>query len=116
MTFGEPGSRSNLLLFHQHRRAVAEHFSNPGRNLSRIVTNSDHRIRSQSASMCKHLVEGIVSRSFAKAGIKGYISPEQTLNARPDISNNGSGSHNDSTHHAKRFQNSITGQVERSRR
>ena len=107
--------RSTLLLLDQYRRAIAQNLRNPWGNLGRVVTHADHGVCAQGTAVRQHLVEGIVSGPFAETRIKRDISPEQTLNARPDIADDRARPNDDAADDTERFDDSITRQLESGR-
>jgi len=94
--------------FHDHGGTVAKDLGHTLRDLSGIVTQSDHGIGPQSNGVLAKRFIGILSSTFAKIGVDGDIPANEGLQRRPDISNNASRPDNNPTNQTKMLSNAIS--------
>src|SRR5437868_465428 len=101
-------SRSNSRSgFDEDRRTVTKNFRHALHDFSRVVTQTDHRIRAESARVFEHSVERIAPRLFAEIGEDGNVSPDERLQSRADGSKNRARSDDDSSHYSEGFHGAV---------
>ena len=80
-------------LFDKHRRPITQYFSDPRRNLRRVITNPDDRVGAEFSRMGQHLAKRVVAGPFAQVRVKPNVATEQTLNPRADVPDDRPGAH-----------------------
>src|SRR5205085_7820066 len=108
-------SRSNSRSgFDEDRGAVTKNFRHALHDFSRIVAQTDDRVRAQRARVFEHSVERIAPHLFAEIGEDGNVSADERLQTGADRSKNRARSDDDSSHDSERFHDAIA--VERKSR
>src|SRR5438270_14074381 len=97
-------SRSNSRSgFDEDGGAVTKNFRHALHDFSRIVAQTDDRVRAERARVFEHSVERIAPRLFAEIGEDGNVSADERLQAGADGSKNRARSDDDAANYAKGF-------------
>src|SRR5438270_11235541 len=101
-------SRSNSRSgFDEDRGAVTKNFRHALHDFSRIVAQTDDRVRAERARVFEHSVERIAPRLLAEIGEDGNISADERLQAGADGSENRARSDDDSSHDSERLHGAV---------
>src|SRR2546423_13320825 len=87
--------------------AVAKNFRHALHDFSRIVAQTDDRVRAERPRVLQHPIERIAPRLFAEVGEDRNVSADERLQSRADGSKNRARSDDYSSHHSERFDGAV---------
>ena len=100
-------------MFHDHGRAVGQHFGHAGRDLVGVVAHADDRIGADFAGVLDQQAKGIGSCLLAQLRVDGDIAAEQRLHRGADVAHDAPRADHDPADQAEVPHNVATGQLER---